>query len=351
MNSQSLVAISEAIPPRNCTFEPSDWRILARHWYPVALVRDVEAKGVVAAMLLDTRLVVYKSKNNIVVADELCPHRGVPLSLGENEAGDGVRCPYHGLKFGADGKCIHIPASPDGSIPSRLHLKSYPVQIRYGLVWTCLQPDAETVLPFMQHWGDAGFQQINCPSFDIGGFAGRQIEGFLDVAHFSFVHTETFADPENQTVPTYKVSSSQTGFEAEYYSTVSNYPRGVEKQVPKDFLWLRHYRVDLPFVAQLTIHFPNEGRLSIFNAASPVSARKTRLFVPIARNFDTDKPVQDVYDFNARVFQEDAVMVEAQMPENLPLDLKMEAHIPADRSSIAYRRGLKDMGLGHFFTA
>ncbi len=34
-------------------------------------------------------------------------------------------------------------------------------------------------------------------------------------------------------------------------------------------------------------------------------------------------------------------MVETQRPERLPLDPTLEAHIPADRSSIAYRRGLK----------
>jgi vanillate O-demethylase monooxygenase subunit len=87
------------------------------------------------------------------------------------------------------------------------------------------------------------------------------------------------------------------------------------------------------------------------NAASPVSAKVTRLFAPIARNFDTDLPVQDVYDFNQRVFEEDKIIVEAQMPECLPLDPVMEAHIPADMSSMAYRRGLRDMGLSRFFLA
>lgn len=42
-------------------------------------------------------------------------------------------------------------------------------------------------------------------------------------------------------------------------------------------------------------------------------------------------------------------MVETQRPESLPLDLTLEAHIPADKSSIAYRRGLKKMGFGEFF--
>jgi len=27
--------------PRGCTFNPEDWEILARQWYPVALVREL----------------------------------------------------------------------------------------------------------------------------------------------------------------------------------------------------------------------------------------------------------------------------------------------------------------------
>jgi vanillate O-demethylase monooxygenase subunit len=71
--------------------------------------------------------------------------------------------------------------------------------------------------------------------------------------------------------------------------------------------------------------------------------------VPIIRNVNKHIPAEDIKAFNLRVFEEDRAMVEAQKPERLPLDLTLEAHIPADRSSIAYRRGLKRMGLGEFF--
>lgn len=340
--------------PRNCTFELEDWRILARHWYAVALIRDVEEKGLVGATLLDERLVVYKAGDEIVIANDICTHRGVPLTLGTNDDRKGVRCPYHGLQFGSGGKCVKVPAHPDNAIPAKLHLKSYPVILRYGLVWTCLRPDAGEAapnVPFMPHWDDDGFARINVPAFDIAGFAGRQVEGFLDVAHFAFVHTETFADPDNPMVPPYETRPTDVGFEAEYWSTVANFGHGSEKAAPEGFRWLRHFRTHLPFTAHLTVHFPEGGRLSILNAASPVSARKTRLFVPIARNFDLDAPVEETYDFNLRVFAEDAAMVEQQKPENLPLDPKLEAHIPADRSSIAYRRGLSALGLSRFFIA
>ena len=87
----------------------------------------------------------------------------------------------------------------------------------------------------------------------------------------------------------------------------------------------------------------------IVDADSPVSGGQTRMFAPIARNFDLHIPPEEVHAFNLRVFEEDRLMVETQRPERLPLDLTLEAHIPADRSSVAYRRGLKRMGFGEFF--
>ncbi|HWU04665.1 MAG TPA: aromatic ring-hydroxylating dioxygenase subunit alpha [Novosphingobium sp.] len=335
------------LPPAGCTFDAADWAILARHWYPVALSREV-GDGPLGARLLDQPLVVYRAGGQVVVAPDHCPHRGVPLSMGQ-ASGAGVVCPYHGLTFGAKGACVHVPAHPARDIPARLHLNTYPAVERYGLVWTCLDREADpAAIPAMPHWDEAGFQQITCPWIDIAGFAGRQVEGFLDVAHFAFVHTDTFADPANAQVPTYSPRRAPHGFEAEYWSTVGNYPHSAGKAAP-DFAWLRHFRCHVPFTATLEIHFPGADRLVIMNAASPVSARKTRMFAPIARNFDTHLPVQDVYDFNRRVFEEDRALVEAQVPAALPLDPAAEAHLPADMSSMIYRRSLREMGLGRFF--
>jgi phenylpropionate dioxygenase-like ring-hydroxylating dioxygenase large terminal subunit len=337
--------------PQNCTFAAEDWQILARHWYPIALVRELGSKPL-ATRLLDEPLVVYRAGDQTVVARDICPHRGVPLSRGTGSV-KGVTCAYHGLQFGGGGRCIHVPAHPDRDIPARLNLTTYPSVERYGLIWTCLRPaggqPAAGAIVDMPHWGESAFQQIVCPWIDINGFAGRQMEGFLDVAHFAFVHSATFGDSNNAEVPIYKTQPADYGFEAQYWSSVGNYPIGVTGRGVDGFRWLRHFRCHLPFTATLEIHFPGDDRLVIMNAASPVSAKVTRLFAPIARNFDKDLPVQDVYDFNQRVFEEDKAIVELQMPECLPLDPMMEAHIPADVSSMTYRRGLRGMGLSRFF--
>lgn len=336
--------------PRDLTFDVDDWLILASHWHPVALVREVREQPL-GVTLLDVPLVVYRAGEDIVVADDLCPHRGVPLSMGKGD-GKTVACAYHGFRFGKKGHCVRVPAQPDKAIPSRLNLQTYPTVERYGLVWTCLRPqESKAAIPPMPHWDDPAYQQINCPWIDIAGFAGRQVEGFIDVAHFAFVHTDTFADPENPVVPAYMPQITSYGFEAEYRSSVGNYPIGWVEYGRTGFEWLRHFRVHVPFTATLEIHFPDDGRLVIMNAASPVSARKTRMFAPMCRNFDKDIPLQDVYDFNRRVFEEDRALVEAQKPENLPLDANLEVHVMADRSSIAYRRALRAIGLSQFFTA
>jgi phenylpropionate dioxygenase-like ring-hydroxylating dioxygenase large terminal subunit len=89
----------------------------------------------------------------------------------------------------------------------------------------------------------------------------------------------------------------------------------------------------------------------VLNVASPVSARRTRLFTALLRNYDQDQPVEPYIEFNLRIFNEDREIVERQCPEDLPLNLQDEIHIRADRTSILYRQELARLGLGRGFTA
>ena len=343
-------AADAAILPRDCTFTELDWRALAPFWYPVAFSHEVIDKPF-AARLLDERVVVYRlSDGSITAARDICYHRGAPLSLGHVE-GDEIICKYHGLRYDSEGRCTCIPAHPGGAISSRLRLQKYASQERYGLIWVRLVDDGPRALPVMEEWEDPDYLQVLPESVAINASAGRQIEGFLDVSHFAFVHKESFGESDNPVVPSYPVTKTATGFVADYISTVSNYAHGYKHLSPPGFLWHRRFETYMPFTAKLTVAFPGGGLLHILNVAAPVSARKTRLFVPICRNFDKDSPLQDTLDFNYQVFAEDIAIVETQFPEDLPLDLHAEAHFPADRSSISYRKELLALGLGRSFTA
>jgi phenylpropionate dioxygenase-like ring-hydroxylating dioxygenase large terminal subunit len=233
--------------PRACTFDPDDWQIIARSWYPIAMTAQVTEQPL-GVTLLDQPLVVYRFDGRIVVADNLCPHRGMRLSLGRAfDDGLGLRCPYHGLRFGAEGRCVAIPAHPGNKIPARLDLRAYGVAERYGLVWTCLaslpsDPEAAAVIPPVPHWDEPGFQRINCPPIDVAAFAGRQVEGFLDVAHFGFVHEASFGDPDNLVVPAYLPEPTPDGFEVRYLSTVGNFPHSSGLRADPGYTWSSTFR-------------------------------------------------------------------------------------------------------------
>jgi vanillate O-demethylase monooxygenase subunit len=338
------VGWSRLTRPRNCTFAEGDWEVLAKQWFPIARVQDVEEKPV-ATKLLDVKLVVYRTGEYVHVARDLCPHRGVPLSMGWVE-GDEIVCAYHGLRYATDGRCTRIPAQPNVVPSERFRATILPAVLRYGLVWTSLDAESTSVgIPEFPEWSAEGFQPILCPPVSIQAAAGRQIEGFIDVAHFAWIHHEAFADRENSVVPLYQTKKTDYGFRSLYISDVSNFPKSISHLAPEGFVWHRTFDVYPPFIAMLKIDFPEDGLLRIMNIATPVSASETTLYVPLARNFDQTGSLDDVYAFNAQIFAEDQAIIEAQCPEDLPLELDEEAHFAADRSSVAYRKALKDMGL------
>jgi vanillate O-demethylase monooxygenase subunit len=158
---------------------------------------------------------------------------------------------------------------------------------QYGLVWTCLDSeDGHADIPAFPQWTDESFQPILCPPVSMAAAPGRQIEDFIDVAHFAWIHHEAFADRENSVVPLYKTRMTDYGIQSEYISNVSNFPKALRHLEPEGFIWRRVFDIHPPFVAFLTVDFPDDGMLKIMNIASPVSARETTLYVPLVRNFD-----------------------------------------------------------------
>jgi len=207
---QSDSALKPTTMPRKCTYSAADWRVLSQQWFPIAAAAAV-GSAPVAVTLLDVDLVVYRLGNAIRVAHDRCPHRGVPLSIGCIE-GDELICAYHGLHYGPDGQCRKIPSQPDVRPSSRFRLRMLPAIERHGLVWTCLDPtDGEPRLPPFPAWDRPDVRAILLPHVDIAASAGRQLEGFLDVAHFAWVHRGTFADPDDTVVPLYSTRSTDYG--------------------------------------------------------------------------------------------------------------------------------------------
>jgi phenylpropionate dioxygenase-like ring-hydroxylating dioxygenase large terminal subunit len=327
--------------PHTSTFPGGDRAVLAKCWHPVARSDEVGFDRPLSTRVLDESVVLYRTSTGLAAAADVCPHRGAPLSLGAMVE-DTVACPYHGHRFNGAGRCIHIPAQPAGAIPAKLALRCFETTERFGLIWVCLDPPASVPLPELAPYGRDGFQAIHIPAFDWACSAGRQIEAIGDVAHFAFVHPLSLVT-EDSVVSPYTVEVTGAGIiRAEFTSRVAN----TTDRSGTAHNWRRAYHLTLPFTIQVEITFPNQGTFVIFNTCCPVSARLTRVFAIVCRNFDLEKPVSDVVDFQMRVYAEDQRIVERQTPDYLPLDLTAEVHLKADRISVEYRKQLTRLGMG-----
>ncbi len=332
--------------PRNCTFSESDWRSLAKFWHPVAFAHEIADKPV-AAKLLDVDLVLYRTTNGVSVARDLCPHRGTRLSAGR-VSDDRLVCPMHGLHFNDQGMCTKIPSNPDQTarVSPRLRLQSLLSEERYGIIWACLSKEPVWPIPDWPGISDASLKKVFVPSGTWHAAASRHVENFNDVAHFPWVHTETFGGKETDTVPSYEVSETETGltFDLSYLEGGNRFPDDVpgdERQV------LYTYQLTFPFSTIIIIQPNDSWYIQYFaDTVCPVSAHETRIF-QVATD-TTGTPDEDfLIKESLMINDEDKPMVEGQHPEDLPLDIMEEVHIPADRMSVAYRRALATkFGLG-----
>jgi phenylpropionate dioxygenase-like ring-hydroxylating dioxygenase large terminal subunit len=344
-----MVAAADLAPPRSSTFSESDWRALARFWHPVAFSAMVRDKPV-AARLLDENLVVFRTSAGIAVARDLCLHRGAKLSLGAME-GDQLVCGFHGFHYDRAGQCTRIPAHPGIAIPKKLCLQTFSCVERYGLVWVCLAGEAVAPLPDWPEIESGKYQIIPMDLVDWQASAGRHTENFNDVAHLSWVHTGTFGHRETPEIIRYSVE--ETGHRLSMVIPHANqHDRDITGERPDQISPVRYVQdVDLPFASKLLVDYFEGRHLFFFDVAAPVSNDACRIFISIGRNFGLEEPPKACVDYNLAVLAEDKPFVESQCPQDLPLDLHDEVHIPADLMSIRYRMRLKALGLGEEFFA
>ena len=82
---------------------------LMNAWYVVAWPHEVVADKLFARTVCNEALVLWRNADGSIAAlEDRCCHREMPLAAGALEGGT-IRCPYHGLRFGPDGRCVEIP--------------------------------------------------------------------------------------------------------------------------------------------------------------------------------------------------------------------------------------------------
>ena len=113
-------------PPEDAALDPEAMRQpLGNAWYCVGQSRSLGRTGLRPVELNGEQIVLGRAPDGTPFAlRDRCPHRGMALSKGRFD-GDTLMCPFHGWRFGTDGRCRDVPtlsasrssASPYGRAP------------------------------------------------------------------------------------------------------------------------------------------------------------------------------------------------------------------------------------------
>lgn len=105
------------------------------YWYAVERVDRIKKGQVIEVIFWKHSIALYRgSDGSLNALENRCAHRQVKLSLGEVEDCKLV-CPYHGWTYDQKGCRTDIPHKVSGQEQPKPSIKTYPVKIRYGLVW------------------------------------------------------------------------------------------------------------------------------------------------------------------------------------------------------------------------
>jgi len=304
---------------------------LKRYWYPVTALADVRDRPV-PVTLLGEQLVLFRHEGGVSALRDPCIHRGSPLSLGRVD-GDRLVCAYHGWQYDADGRCRKIPSlAEEYPIPSKARVRSFAVEVNYGLVWVCLDDEPALGVPPYPAYADESLATVLYKPFHWQANAARVCENVLDFTHLPWVHDGMLGSREYPVYPDVKAEILQDGI---YYAV---------PDVRNDSV--RHYRVHGPFSVSLDVraNSPAGHNYSMLFTCAPVGTRETIQWFFTSRDWDLHHPDHEWEAFDEIVMAQDRRIVENQRPEELPLDLAEELHLRgSDAGTLAYRRYLRSL--------
>lgn len=187
--------------------------LISRFWVPALLSEEVKDPDCapVRVNLLGRKLVAFRDTNGAVgLFDARCPHRAVDLFFGRNENG-GLRCVYHGWMFDVTGKCIDMPSEPASSrMKDIIRATAFPVYEGGGMIWAYLGPGDPPPVPDLEIFSLPETHVYTSKRLMQCNYM-QALEGSIDTAHLTFLHSEKSTDVDVFGVGEYKKFSDEDG--------------------------------------------------------------------------------------------------------------------------------------------
>jgi phthalate 4,5-dioxygenase oxygenase subunit len=164
--------------------------LMRRYWIPVLVSSELPPGGRVKRVkLLGEPLIAFRLSNGKVgLIGEFCSHRRASLYFGRNEEA-GLRCVYHGWKYGPDGQCLDMPnVTPDNNFQEKVRHPAYPCAEHGGVVWAYMGRDNPPPGPPALEWTALPENQRLVTKFYQECNYMQALEGGIDPSHISFLH-------------------------------------------------------------------------------------------------------------------------------------------------------------------
>ena len=316
-------------------------------WHPVAFGAELTDQPAHADLLGEPLVLWRGAGGQPRASQDLCVHRGTALSLGWI-SGDQLVCPYHGWRYGADGRCVAIPQLEDPArVPAKARIPAFRCQERYGLIWVALD-EPRWPLPEVPELENGAWAVLTAGPYRWACDAARQVENFTDLGHFPWVHPGLLGDPDRPVVPRHEVHTNEHVLH--YTITRPEAPNsddfpvfGNEQAGPPQRI--SRYELHLPYTIVLRLGWGGERGMVYFFASQPAGTEQCAGYVVIGRNYNLDQPDRVLQEFEDTIFGQDQVVVESQRPDRVPFDLAAELHLKFDAVAVAYRKAMRGCGL------
>jgi len=313
--------------------------MIPNQWYAVLSSRQVGKGKVVGVRRFGKNLAFFRTEDGTLsCVQDACAHRGASLSKGCVRNGH-IQCPFHGIEYDAQGKCVHIPSEGRASTKniSRFDLKHIEV-CEAGDIAFAWYGEGEPVgepHPF-DVVVDSSYSYDEVQDlWDVD--YSRVIENQLDVSHLAFVHATTIGRGNKTLANGPKVvwldeNTLQT-------SANNEVDEGQTPKAAKD-CEIRS--------TNLTFRYPNmwlnhvSDKIQILAYFIPVDAEHAIISLRFYNKITGAKPIDKAIAWlgsraNTVVERQDKRVVETQLPKKSGIAIG-ECLVQADRPIIEYRK-------------
>lgn len=173
--------------PRALTYPPGD----PSAWYHLAGSEEVGVGVPLAVDVLGEHLVLFRRPDGSATALEgYCPHLGADLAGGTVHDGE-ISCPFHGWRFGADGRLRAAPAS--GKVPRAACVRAWEV-VEVGNMVFGWRPHGGG--PGTPAWADpvggamTGLRVVGHHEEEVSVHILEMVENSVDNQHFLPLHSQ-----------------------------------------------------------------------------------------------------------------------------------------------------------------